>query len=119
MAIFLLNWVPYLTFLAWLLCSSWLSGYRRYGYPVPDLARTIRREIHPFRWALAVLNFVGGTMAHGVSVGPGVGLALALLWCWVYRKDDDDDDRWKRRLDAATGYVREVAGRLTVVPEPA
>jgi hypothetical protein len=105
-------------FVVWLFCASLCRLARDFGRD-PGILRTIRNELHPFRWAFAVGIFIVGTVRHGPDIGPGTLLAIDLYWCWLYRKDNDDDDRWKRRLDAATGYVREVAGRLTVMPEPA
>jgi hypothetical protein len=108
--------VPYAT---WFLSAVLCRAARELGWDPGGILRTIRNELHPFRWVLAVGIFVVGTMLNGQGYWEGIALALDLYWCWKYRKDNDDDDRWKRRLDAATGYVREVAGRLTVVPEPA
>lgn len=43
---------------------------------------------------------------------------LDLLWLWIIRQLDDDD-RWKKRRKKAAAKVKEVAGRLVVVPEVA
>jgi hypothetical protein len=114
----LLHYVANAPFVVWFLCTALCRAARSYGRD-PGILRTVRNELHPFRWAFAVGIFIVGTVRHGTDVGPGILLAIDLYWCWLYRKDNDDDNRWKRRLDTATGYVREVAGRLTVVPEPA
>lgn len=39
-----------------------------------------------------------------------------LLW-FLFIKDLGDDDRWKKRRKKAVAKVKEVAGRLVVVPE--
>jgi hypothetical protein len=40
-----------------------------------------------------------------------------LLW-WDIWKHDDHDDRWKKRRKKALAKVKQVAGRLVVVPIP-
>lgn len=42
---------------------------------------------------------------------------VALWWIFVV-KDDDRDDRWKKRRKKATAKIKEVSGRLVVVPVP-
>jgi hypothetical protein len=110
----LLRWGPSISFAVWLMTAALCRVARGVGRD-PGILRTIRNELHPFRWGLAVAIFISATVRNGPDIGPGVMLALDLYWCWTYR-DDDDDDRWKRRLDAVTGRVAEVAGRLVVVP---
>lgn len=103
-------------FMAWQLASLCRLWGVRGG-----LLNTIRAELHPFRWALCIGWYVllCATSGPVVSWGAHVAFAFALWTCWSARHDNDDDDRWQRRIDAATGYVREVGGRLVVVPETA
>lgn len=116
--IFLLSNLAWMVFFIWLVCASICRWMRTEGRD-PGVIGRVRAELHPFRYALVIADFVLTTALSGPSFITGGLLALNLYWCWSHRHDKDDDDRWKRRLDAATGYVREVAGRLTVVPEPA
>lgn len=41
-----------------------------------------------------------------------------LAWIWIVSRVFKDDDRWKKRRKKAAAKVRELAGRLVVVPEP-
>lgn len=41
--------------------------------------------------------------------------AIDLLWLWITK--NFGDDRWKKRRKKAAAKVKEVAGRLVVVPE--
>ena len=54
---------------------------------------------------------------------PGGSIWLSIVWLcdllwFVWIKDVDDDDRWKKRRKKAAAKVKEMAGRLVVVPEP-
>lgn len=118
MTLHLLDWAAFLPFFTWLVAASMCRAARANGRD-PGILNTIRAELHPFRYALAIADFVCSTAVRGPDFLTGGLLALNLYWCWSHRRDNDDDDRWKRRKDAAAGYVREVAGRLVVTPEPA
>ena len=103
-------------FFVWQLCSlAWSLGVRT------GAINAIRAELHPFRWVLCAMGYVLEPIAisHSYEWWRHVAFVLGMWMCWSARHENDDDDRWKRRMDAATGYVREVAGRLTIVPEPA
>jgi hypothetical protein len=110
----LLLWGPSLPFSTWLITAVLCRIAKWHGRD-PGVLRTVRNELHPFRWGLAIAIFISATVRNGPDIDPGIMLALDLYWCWTYR-NDNDDDRWKRRLDAITGRVAEVAGRLVVAP---
>ena len=53
----------------------------------------------------------------------GSGYWLPIIWgsdmlWYIFIRDIDDDDRWKKRRKKAAAKVKEMAGRLVVVPEP-
>ena len=49
---------------------------------------------------------------------PIILTANTLYWWFAVVKDKDKDDRWKKRRKKALAKVKEVAGKLVVVPLP-
>lgn len=104
--------------------SSWMVSFAAYrllkssGRDIPGWVRWLYFEGRP----LVPLLLPGVYLVGGVAAGTeGIGWRLASLLCgfanwWMSRRDKDDDDRWKRRREALSAKVAEVAGRLQVVP---
>ena len=70
---------------------------------------------------LIVLKMAISDVETFVLEGLGV-YWLPIVWCsdllwFIFIRDIDDDDRWKKRRKKAAAKVKEVAGRLVVVPE--
>jgi len=86
--------------------------------------RAIRAVLRPpYLWwfcpFLVVTNLREGL--QGDEFGPVVAAVWAVNWVIAYRSrhDDDDDDFWKKRRKKLAARVKELAGKLVVVPEPA
>lgn len=104
-------------YLAWLFASFTLPIARALRVDTTIL-KSIRMELHPFRWALVGAAYV---LPFFSDHDPGgfwhnTAFAMNLLNCWLYRKDKDDDDRWKRRREKLAAMVAEVGGKLQIVP---
>jgi hypothetical protein len=97
-------------FIAWL-----FTGKQRNG-----VLWDILQETKHFFLVLTVAKFF---VHDPVEAYPDAMWLLPLLWAcdllWVYwvRRDLGGDDRWKKRRKKAAARVREVAGRLVIVPE--
>lgn len=87
---------------------------RQYG-----ALRRVVLETRPFaipcKVALIVIIQVSGPGWEGWT-WPILGLDLLMAIIFRNFPGDDDDDPWKRRKRKAADKVREVAGRLTIVP---
>ena len=66
-----------------------------------DLLETVRLQVLDPHWTGYVF----------------IPINVALWWFYIV-KDKDRDDRWKKRRKKATAKIKEVAGRLVVVPLP-
>lgn len=113
-------------------CCMWLRNayiwsYSLKQFPLPqrlrDAARRVKREVRPFYMPSIVVGLTADFFSLGRDVlDPllltGYGVMAVVYWV-ISRADDDDDDQWKRRRDRVAGAVRELGGKLVVVPEPA
>ena len=90
------------------------------SYPRGGFARRFRRALRPFIWLLFALVIAADAIdGKGTVVAMWVVYPLDAWAIWrVNASDDDDEDRWRRWLDRAAGMIREVGGRLTMVPVP-
>lgn len=72
--------------------------------------------------AFIVLTIVKIAFRDPVNLLPDSAWLLPIIWLvdlvWIYwARKLGDDDRWKKRRKKAAARVREVAGRLVIVPE--
>lgn len=102
-----------------------LSG--PFAWLLPDVvveaAREFKRELRVLYFPAIGVEFVASFMVADGHRLDGwelahYGMAIGLYWL-IRMYDKDDDDRWKRRRDRAAGAVKEIGGRLVVVPQPA
>lgn len=95
------------------------AAMRRLGIEVPTWARIAMILVRwPFLASIIVYPILEILLGGG---GIGAGLLTCLyLWIWYHHyKDRDDDDDWKRKKKELATKVKELAGKLVVVPAPA
>lgn len=96
----------------YLLAKLWFPGH----------TRALRSELW---WTtsfisapIALLNGLWAAIQDFAWYDP-IALAFNVLAWWFFIvKDNDKDDRWKKRRKKALARVKEVAGKLVVVPLP-
>lgn len=76
---------------------------------------------HYFCVPVMILSLLG-EIATSDTVWERVwGIVLTILYCFIWfihRNDNDDDDRWKRRRKKSLAKVKQIGGKLVVVPIP-
>ncbi len=89
------------------------------GDKAAALCRTVFFEIKPFALPLIAVMHISATWGdpHPYNPGQMFSTGISLAYWWMVRNKKDDDDRWKRRRTKVTEAVRQVGGRLVVVPE--
>lgn len=99
---------------------SWALGYGIWQLTRAEWLREVLLETRPAFRAITVLKMavwdVSTAIPDAVYWLPFYW-AADLIWIFILSKDLGDDDRWKRRRKKAAAKVKEVAGRLVVVPE--
>ncbi len=90
----------------------------------PDRSKHIRAPIKPFiRMGTAPLNLV--SIVHefifGIDQwwGKAFGALIFLAWIQIWLRiwfDNVDDDWWKKKRKKAAAKIKQLAGRLVVVP---
>lgn len=110
----LAGWVGYWTWSFWLMMDI-LVWWKK-----SDAAREIKREIHPFvlYGAMPLKCLHDGLTLYDTPATLTLIWLIDVIWFWLIKNDSDKDDRWKKRRKKAAARVKEVAGRLIVVPVP-
>lgn len=110
----------WLAFISTLMYWSYVNLRLQFG----STTRHIRSEIHWITaWVFSPIMFVDNTWqaVHDDAVGRTLYAMfmpiLILIWWFVIVKDDTDD-RWKKRRKKLASKVKQVAGKLVVVPVP-
>jgi hypothetical protein len=107
-------------------CSSWHFAY--IGAFVGNIVEaikmkegaftTVRKELWWVEVHLAFPGMLGYWLITANSTWDWVTLAIN-FWVWTdWYRHHDHDDRWKKRRKKALAKVKQVAGKLVVVPIP-
>ena len=96
----------------WAMCAfAFLPGST--GHRMHEVAY----ELRPFvLWFFPINAFLLPILAPHFTVGNTIYMVGNLFWWYVAWRDKDD--RWKKRKAKVLARIREVAGRLVVVPLP-
>lgn len=110
MIVLLVSMLATMIYGAWLLSALALAtGYKT------DRIRSVYHELKPFYWPLVVLMYLPDLVHRELTFSTIWGVGWAIVGWFAFR-NVDDDDRWRRRHRKLKSRIKQLGGRLTVVP---